>query len=230
MSVDLHWIRTAISSGVSHSGIGRIVSYTPVGGGGFPEAGSYNSTLYGEVYPISNGGTFFTASENSIDYPNQICDVIVKNDGSGGTYTDWTTVTNIQYNAYAVIADTYYSPHLGGVLEVPSGSGNVINNYNCNGWEFIHDGGGGYVSTDYDIVYIAAGTLTGYYQNAKTEVPEFTGNYYDNGTYYDCIHDGSGGYYVGNVQYGSYYMGGEYITNDGTYSYYWDGNGSYYAV
>lgn len=224
------WFKYAGDKDITPGHPGGSSLFTLPGGVSFPPAGSYNSTLYGEVYPIANGGTYFTASENTVDYPNQICDVIVKNDGSGGTYTDWATVTNIQYNANGVLADTYLSPHLGGSLEVPSGSGNVISNYDAAGWQFTHDGGGGYYATDYGIVYIAAGTLTGYYQNARTEVPDLTGNYYDNGTYYDCIHDGSGGYYVGNVQYGSYYMSGEYITNDGTYSYYWDGNGSYYAV
>ena len=97
MGVDLHRIGLGISSGTSRTGFGTIVSFPSVA---FPANGSYNSTLNDVEYPIAEGGASVTVLSEA--YPSQTCDVDVENDGAGGTYTDWTTATDVQYRPSAL--------------------------------------------------------------------------------------------------------------------------------
>ena len=225
MGVDLHRIGTGISSGSSRNGFGTIVSFPSVPS--FPANGSYNSTLNDVEYPIAEGG----ASVNlfSVAYPSQTCDVDVENDGAGGTYTDWTTATDVQYKNYGLLIWT--DPTLQPLnIEVPSGSGNNYqggtyqNSYNHNGY------GSGYLEI-INSSYYNNGTntnLTGLNSAGQVEVPSGSGNYYDDGTYTGYTWNGSGGYNY-PVNGGSLYSNGTFIYNDGTSDYYWDGTGGYYT-
>ena len=277
MGVDLHRIGTGISSGSSRNGFGTIVSFPSVA---FPAYGSYNSTLNDVEYPIAEGGASVTVA--SVAYPSQTCDVDVENDGAGGTYTDWTTATDVQYKPYGLWIYTDPTPQPL-ELEVPSGSGN---NYQGGTYlnSYYHDGAGSSYNEGTNSSYYSDGTntnLTGLNAPNTLQVPT-GGSAYPDGTYTGYTWNGSGGYNypvsggsyysegtlvwqnivtVGGVEYeipsgsgsnyfntpngdrytwegdGSYlyetswyYPNGTFITNDGSYSYYWDGSGSYYSV
>lgn len=214
----------------------------------FPPAGSYNSTLYGVEYPVAQGGTSFANPVTAATVPNQICDVDVENDGAGGTYTDWTTATNIQFKAFGNLFYTDPTPQSLDI-EVPSGSGNYYQGgtyYN----EFFHDGTGGWSSQAINPSYYSNGTdtniaLVGTPQT--TEVPGASYNYFNNGRINGYTWDGNGGYNY-PVTKGAYYgngtdtgltglnvpnqeevpSGSNSFYNDGTsVGYTWDGNGSY---
>ena len=206
MGVDLHRIGLGISSGNSRNGFGNIVSFPSVSG--FPAAGSYNSTLNDVTYPIANGGASVTVL--SVAYPSQTCDVDVENDGSGGTYTDWTTATDVQYKAYGEGITTDPTPEPAGV-EVPSGSSNYFTGGTYqNG--YFHDGVGGSYSGGVNYSYYSDGdntNLTGLNEPAYTQVPG-GGSNYNNGTYTGYTWNGSGGYNY-PVSGGSYYSAGTFV-------------------
>ena len=140
MGVDLHRIGTGISSGTSRTGFGTIVSFRSAPS--FPAYGTFNSWSYDVTYPIANGGASVTPSSTA--YPSQFCDVQVKNDGAGGTYTDWSTATDIQYFA----ASTQF--------ESTTGNAYISISTSCNGSQsvvagssttaYYHDGSGGYTT------------------------------------------------------------------------------------
>ena len=179
-------------------------------GAAFPPAGSYNSTLFGETYPVAQGGTDFANPVTSASVPNQICDVDVLNDGSGGTYIDWSSATNVQYKANGVVF--YTDPtQQASYTEVPSGSGNNVQNGTYNN-EYFHDGTGSWSSGGINQSYYMAGTDT-YIEslnggNQQTEVPSGSGNYYDNGQFDGYTWDGSGGYNY-PVTKGTYFPNGD---------------------
>lgn len=191
MSVDLHWIRTAISSGVSHSGVGRIVSYTPPSGG-IPPAGSFNSLLEDIEYPYEHGGTTISVQNpETLDYvtgiENQTCDLIIRNDGSGGTYQDWDTgVSDIKYKLYETFA--YAFTGINNFIDI-SGNCTGTNSY-INGSKtvtFYHDGTGGNYSTISAYIYKPYGE--GFFSEECWS--EEYGNYTT--TY---ISDGNGSYFT----------------------------------
>lgn len=219
-------------------------------GAAFPPAGSYNSTLYGETYPVAEGGTYFTDPTNGANppIPNQICDVDVLNDGSGGTYIDWSSATNVQYEAYGVVFITHFSQPLN--IEVPSGSffyyqGGTFDN------QYFHDGTGSWSSGGVNQSYYSNGTDT-YIESVnggdqQTEVPSGSGNYYSNGLFDGYTWDGSGGYNF-PVTKGTYFPNGDetgltgldvlsqtevptgsgiYYYNGQNVGYTWDGSGGY---
>lgn len=180
----------------------------------FPPAGSYNSTLYGVEYPIAEGGSSFPHPFISGDVPNQTCDVDVLNDGVGGTYTDWSTATNINYKTVGTHFYTTASQIAWGVnlVEVPSSSGNYYDTQ--YGFETaFHDGAG---SWEY-------GSLSGPYYWAdgvevsenlrfvyQIEVPTGSGLFYNNGQYESYYWDGVGGFTY-EVNQGSYAAAGQFI-------------------
>lgn len=179
----------------------------------FPPAGSYNSTLYGVEYPVAQGGSSFADPTNGAapPIPNQICDVDVENDGVGGTYTDWTTATNIQYktNGQQFLLDPVSYALL---IEVPSGSGM---NYQGGVYqnEYYHDGLGSFYSQGVNQSYYNNGTDTNieFVGNPQTaEVPSGSGNYYDNGRTDGYTWDGFGSYNY-PVTKGSYYPNGTLV-------------------
>lgn len=230
MGVDLHRIGTGISSGTSRNGFNSIVSFPSVAPS-YPAYGSYNSTLYGVTYPIVNGGASVTV--NSTAYPSQTCEVTVKNDGAGGTYTDWTTATDVQYipNETSIVSITTN-------LFINVAGGDYDNGSSTE--EFKHNGTGGYSSSvtysypaddtlivaatsayNVDMITNCNGTLSG-------TVGTITTNYY---------HDGGGGSdsTAPTTSYLSYrtLSTSEYC-DDGSGNYQWtyyysDGSGGYFA-
>lgn len=214
----------------------------------FPPAGSYNSTQFGIEYPVAEGGTDFANPVTSASVPNQICDVDVLNDGSGGTYTDWSSVTNVQYKANGSIFYTNFG--VDNNIEVPTGSGNFYKGGTYDD-QFAHDGFGGYTQTAINFSYYSNGTDTNIGSvnggNQQTEVPSSSGNFYSNGRFDGYTWDGSGGYNF-PVTKGAYYSNGtdtnltglnvdnllevpsgsgNYFSDGTSVGYTWDGSGGY---
>lgn len=235
------------------------------GGASFPEYGEFIETLTAQEYPIAQGGGELTINGNT--YPNQVADVNRLADGVGGSFLDWTNVSNVAYKSngntittasgshsvtingtnYAVgsYTTTYYHNGSGGYYESSDNSYSPYGTYltsqtgitsyiNIAGTDYINgsydtvyysDGAGSYYSSNENASYTSYGTfIVGF--NNQTEVPSGSSSYFDNGTTNDFYHDGSGGSYTSTG--GSYYTYGDYITYDGSYNYYWDGNGGYY--
>lgn len=199
-----------------------------------PAYGTFNSWLYDVTYPIVNGGLYVTI--NSATYPSQFCDVELKNDGLGGTYTDWTTVTDVQnfasptaitsvsFTTYVTINGNSYS----------SGSGVT---------DYTHDGNGGYAENS-TYSYTAWGNSVGSPTSSDLSIGLTTncnGNFSVNAgtSVTSYFHDGYGGYYTSSEN--SYSSYGTQIysesCDDGTGSggtintyYYSSGTGSYYTA
>lgn len=212
----------------------------------FPPAGSYNSTLFGETYPTAEGGTSFADPTNGANppIPNQIVDVDVLNDGSGGTYIDWSSATNVQYKANGTVFLTESSLPLN--IEVPSGSGFSYQGGTYDN-QYYHNGTGGWYSGGVNQSYYSNGTDTNIENlsggDHQTEVPSGSLNYFSNGQFDGYTWDGSGGYNF-PVTKGAYYTSGTQIFHNdntlevpsgsgmyfqtGTYEeYQWDGFGGY---
>ena len=186
MGVDFHWISTTISSGSSHNGFGKIVSFPSVPAG-FPPAGTILSTLNDVVHEIANGGaTIYWFDQYALWFvavPANTADVNIVADGTGGSYTDWANAFDIKYisGGYAGTSS--------------SATNNTDINSNCNGVVSVSNG------TKYDYV-----TYDGYggfvYTNTVNSTSYGTHLFYENcddgsGNYYDINYysDGSGGYY-----------------------------------
>lgn len=219
-------------------------------GAAFPPAGSYNSTLFGETYPTAEGGTSFTDPVNGANppIPNQTVDVDVLNDGSGGTYIDWSSATNVQYKAYGVVFITESSLPLN--IEVPSGSGNYYQGGTYDN-QYFHDGAGLWSTQGVNQSYYSNGTDTNIGSvnggDQQTEVPSGSGAYWSNGRFDGYTWDGSGGYnfpvtkgaYYNNgtdtnlTQYDSFQQtevpsgSGNNYNNGQVLGYTWDGSGGY---
>lgn len=216
-------------------------------GPSFPPAGSYNSTLYGETYPVEQGGTDFENPVTSESVPNQIVDVNVLNDGEGGTYIDWSSANNLQFQIYGVPFYTEFSQSIN--IEVPSGSGNYYQGGTHDN-QFIHDGSGGWTAQGINQSYYSNGSDTNIEYvgtDQTTEVPSSSGNYYSNGRLDGYTWDGSGGYNAA-IKGGYYAAGsdtnisslvgtdhttevpnasGNYYSNGLFDGYIWDGSGGY---
>lgn len=183
MGVDLHFIGSGISSGGSHNGFGKIVSFPSVPAG-FPAFGTFNSWLYNVTLPIGNG-EYVTPIGTS--YPIQSGDVQLKNDGAGGTYTDWSTKTNVQYLANNTYIGTDYNTDVAYVSfstncngEKSEGAGQINQNY-------YSDGAGSYYAIPF-----TSWDSADYFLFEESCEPEEGGDeivtqYYTNGT---------GGYYT----------------------------------
>ena len=233
MGVDLHWIGTGISSGTSRTGFGTIVSFPSASG--FPAYGTFNSWSYDVTYPIANGGADLIDPYNDFaPTPSQYCDVQVENDGSGGTYTDWTTATDIQYFAYGtVIFSNSPNPNYINISGTNYANGTYVTNY-------IHNGSGGATQTE---VYTYLANNEEITEIVQPKTLDISTNY--NGTqtvqagteevtYYS---DGVGGYTPSTGNYIDWYASGTQIYTesyylDGTtniYTYFSDDNGGYYS-
>ena len=193
----------------------------------FPEAGTILETLTLQTYPIAEGGASVTINSNN--YPSQTASVYRKADGSGGNYLDWASAFNIAYIVYAnYIAN---NPNQVAYIEVPSGGGSSFDGGTYT-IEYYHDGYGSFYQSGTSYSYYNDGTntnLSSLNVSLQTEVPNSSGNFYQNGKETAYTWNGSGGYNY-PVTIGNYYYYGIYIYNDGTSAYYWDGNGGYYAV
>jgi hypothetical protein len=190
---------------------------------------TYNYTTYVDV-----NGTGYPSGSASYDFIHN---------GSGG-YT--TNNAGGSYYGYGSFITYDAISHEGGSVEVPSGSGNFFNNANYDGYNYFHDGNGGY--------YVNDAGFNGYYaygypytsSGVSIEVPYASGTYYNNGATEDYYADGYGGYQVSfNATYHAYgdvtYVSspvmvevptgsGEYFANGYSYDYISDGTGYFYNV
>lgn len=194
--------------------------------GGFPAAGSYNSTtnlnyIQGTYYNF--GGT---------NYYEKNADYIVKNDGAGGTYVDFYTASNITYNT-GTIYTSNNEQHNAGYVSTPCGSEWT---YTDDGYTYSWTGSGGYNTTDSgqpttgaELRYTGLGNGYSICQNALTTYV-FDANY-ANGKTDEYIVNGHGSFYI-NYNTGSYISYNTYIVTDygNNVQYYWDGNGGYFYV
>lgn len=201
---------------------------------------------YGVVFSATNGT--YTINIYGTDYTSGSYTADVVHDGTG--YFTFTNYVN-SFTPYGTYITSVTEPHTGGnILEVPTGSGTYYPTGTWDGYEFYHDGSGGYYSVDIGFTSYSYGHLYITTQNS-TDVPTESGNYYLNGTNSDYISDGMGGYTV--VGSGSYYSYGTIIFDSIYYPtgsqieipygsanyfyqewygdrYYWDGAGYYYNV
>ena len=225
MGVDFHWIGTTISSGSSHNGFGKIVSFPSVS---FPAYGSFNSNLNDADYLAGANYTI-----QSVAYYEQTADYIVKNDGVGGTYTDYATASDITYKTGNFLYTTNQT-HDGSNVTLPYGLG-IFPTQQFAGYDYTWNGSGGYVQYDYSAITTYSGQIgANDYVNSSSTPNYYLVNVYgsdlQNGkyTYYSITMAGS---YGGNDNQGSYHP---YGTPTGQYdgssnSVNWDGNGGYYS-
>jgi hypothetical protein len=158
--------------------------------------------------------------------------------GAGCTYTG--DVEHDGSGGYNEINQGGGCASAGSLITSDSNSGSEtiatpIGNYAYETWtgnDWFHDGSGGYysvkvnVSTQGNGAYIGNDGISG---SSQTEVPNGSGNYYTYASWssLNYYYNGSQGYYTSAVGYMSESYG-TYITNDGTYSYFWDGSGGFY--
>jgi len=194
----------------------------------FPAYGTYNSTIYGADYIAGSYAVI-----QYVTYYSQTADYIVKNDGAGGTYTDYATASNIQYNTGSFLTTTNET-HDGGIVTLPYGLG-TYPTASYSGYAYSWNGSGGYTTTDGYVLSTYTGQI-GANDYSNTDVSSgyylvnVAGSTYQNGKYTYYFISYAGGYSSSDNQ-GSYQSYGTYITNDGMGNYYyWDGNGGYYTA
>jgi hypothetical protein len=207
--------------------------------GSFPPEG-FSSLLEGVVYPVAEGGEEVEVTELGNFYPSQICDVEVWHNGAGGFYTNWSTVSNIEYSfaVFHTVTETQ-TP-----AEMPEPNlGNYFDS-EVRTVSYTHDGTGYYSITTGDWGYYSNGTsvTTAFDFNEQDEVPAGSGNYYDNGKVVTYVWDGSGS--ITTATTGSFFANGTLITDvsqtaevpsssgnfysNGKYTRYnWNGSGGY---
>jgi len=234
MGVEFHRIGLAISSGSSHNGFGKIVSFPSVAPS-FPEYGEFIETLTAQEYPIAQGGGELTI--NGTTYPNQVADVNRLADGVGGSFLDWTNVSNVAYKSNGNAITTASGSHSVTI----NGTNYTVGSYTTT---YYHNGSGGYYESS-DNSYSSYGTyITS--QTGITSYINIAGTDYLNGSY-DTVYysDGVGSYYSNNengsyTSYGTLIVGfnnqtevpsssGNYFDNGTTNDYYHDGSGSSYT-
>ena len=223
MSVDLHRIGLGISSGISRNGFGNIVSFPSV-----PAYGSYNSTL---TYADYLAGA--TVVVQTVTYYAQYADYIVKNDGVGGTYTDYATASNIGYKTGSFVT-TNNETHDGNNVTLPYGLG-TYPTQQFAGYDYTWNGSGGYVQYDYSAIQTYSSQIgANDYVNTQNSPNYYLVNVYgqdlQNGKYTYYSVSGAGNFNSNDNQ-GSYHS---YGTSTGQYDsmsnpVYWDGNGGYYS-
>jgi hypothetical protein len=217
------------------------VSYPSGGGSEFPPEG-FSSLYEGVIYPASQGGGETEVPELGAFYPYEVCDVERWHDGTGGFYTNWSTVSNVQYS-YAVF-------HTAGVVtqtpvEMPAPYGGNYYDSEYRQLVYTWDGTGAFTVTGDTWGYFADGTIvTDLHDEAdQLDVPEGSESYYPNGKYDTWQWDGSGNIEELN-NLGSYFANGTFITDvnqtvevptgsgnyydNGKYTRYnWNGSGGY---
>ena len=218
------WLKYAGDKDIPVGRAGSLSISAPVAPG-FPAAGTYNSTLNDVNYLA---GTYYSINANN--YYEQTADYIVKNDGAGGTYTDYATASDITYKTGNFL-NTIDQGHDSNSVTLPYGLGSFPTTQYA-GYSYTWTGAGGYTQSDYSLIQTYSGqigandyvntstTADGYYVNVN-------GSNFLNGkyTYYNITGAGS---YGANDNQGSFYSYGTFIYSDGMSTYYWDGNGGYY--
>ena len=143
MGVDLHFIGSGISSGGSHNGFGKIVSF-PVASG-FPAFGTFISYENNVPYPAANGGAQVSVVNNGTTYyyPSQIADFQVQADGAGGSFTNFNTATNVEFAPNGGNFATFFSSNL--YIDISTScNGTVSALAGTNDYNYFHDGAGSY--------------------------------------------------------------------------------------
>lgn len=213
---------------------------TPTGGGGCP---AYGTVLFNqnEFYPVSEGGLSFTYLGNI--YLGKTCDVNYIADGTCGQTIDWSSVSNVAFvsNGYvyesfplSLISSEEYSDNVS-LADTSGPSWTIFGNtyykqrFTLN--SLTADGSGGgtgiYNTPDYWSTYYSL-TLVRDYAPYEIEVPSGSSNLFNDGRF-DRYHIDPMDPDNYNVTLsGTYHPYGTFITNDGTYDYYWDGSGGYY--
>jgi len=227
MGVDLHRIGLGISSGFGRNGFGNIVSFPSVS---FPAYGSFNSNLNDVDYLA---GTSYTIQ--SVAYFEQTADYIVKNDGVGGTYTDYATASDITYRTGSFLT-TNNQTHDGNFVTLPYGLGS-FGTQQFAGYDYTWNGSpyGGYTQYDAGAIQtyssqIGANDYTNTSMAANGYLVNIYGSDLANGKYTYYYVNGAGTY-LGSDYNGSFHS---YGTSTGQYDgasnpVYWDGNGGYYS-
>jgi membrane-bound inhibitor of C-type lysozyme len=188
--------------------------------------GSFTNHPYGYLY-LTLGNTTEVPSGSGNYYDNGYTTDYIA-DGNGSYIS-----TSGSGTAYAAGTDTGLTGlDVNDTIEVPVSSGNYYNTGEKTGYTW--NGSGGYNSgvskgTRYSNGTLIWENITG--STNSVEVPSGSTIYYDSmntGDRYTLL-DNS---YSPPYSYSSswYKPNGTFIVNDGTYDYYWDGSGSFYAV
>jgi hypothetical protein len=212
-------------------------------GSGFPAAGTLLETWDDYPLTVSNYPSVQTVSvvhtTGTIVSPSQTGDVPVRADGSGGSYQDYTTVTDIKYKTNGTWIDETSGLNLNVDPVYINISGTDYPNGNGTIYVSKHDGSGGYFNEWNARNYVPYGVpfvIIQYYQSytpfgnqddgrAQGHWSDFNGSYFtsDGGIIYDSA--------TGTNVYrsnGGYWPYGTYIGNDGMSDFYWNGSGGYY--
>jgi len=212
----------------------------------FPPAGTILNTLTDQVYPIAQGGGYFSYQG---DRPNQYADVYEKTNGTGGTYLDWSNAFNVEFIPQGVYIFTDTTVTNGyGAVEVPSGGSSYSPQYTNP--IYVHNGFGSYeYGGESSPQNQPSGSLINFAYNETFTVPDL---YYlngwdyvvDNGKYYNYVWVGNGldyttssvqGNYIsyGNVFYTASSMtdvNGTNYSNGTSTNYIHNGNGGYTTI
>jgi hypothetical protein len=194
-------------------------------GGSFLDwANAYDVAYISYGVSITNISGSTSVDVNGTNYTNgEFTDTYLHN-GSGGYYTESV------YNYYP------YGTYL---TNIGSGSNSIstpVGSFTYETWDdktYYTDGGSGYYVDTNNYVSAVSGDYIGSDStpgSSSTEVPSGSGNYfnYETWDYLEYYYDGGFGYYASkyNLWSASY---GDFITNDGSYDYYWNGDGTYYT-
>jgi hypothetical protein len=191
------------------------------GGPSFPAAGTITGYTALQEYSVANGGTYFSNPLGGGSVPNQNATFAIRADGTGGTYTDFSTTGTVSYKPPGIFATDTSSPT---VLYINISGGDY---YGGNSYPaYSHDGSGGYNSVT-STIWLPYGTEVHSVSN-QSEVPITSGTLYINGTSTSYRSDGNGSWY--STTTGSYYSNGVLITQTitGEAGTYVDINGTYY--
>lgn len=217
-------------------------------GPAYPAAGTYAGTLYNQEYPVAEGGGYFLSPvDNETEVANQTATVDEKHDGSGGTYIDWSTVSDVTFKAYG---NVFYTTGVSPIFLNINGA-DYANGSNYD--EYVHDGSGSWTTIGHPSYPSADGLIfndgipvddPGFWFPSPIDSEQIIYKEYYGTNYF---YDGNGSYYTGLPESSSYktngtYFGTAYSTTEvpsgsyvqyenGIYSeYYHDGSGSYYSV
>jgi hypothetical protein len=190
-------------------------------GPSFLAAGTITGYTALQEYSIEYGGTYFSNPLGGGNVPNQNATFAIRADGTGGTYTDFSTTGTVSYKPPGIFATNTSSPT---VLYINI---NGSDYYGGNSYPaYSHDGSGGYNSVT-STIWLPYGTEVHSVSN-QTEVPISSGTYYINGTSTSYRSDGNGSWY--STTTGNYYSNGVLITQTitGETGTYVDINSTYY--
>lgn len=241
------WLKYAGDKDIPVGKAGSLSISAPVSPG-FPAAGTLLSTADDYPLTVANYPSVQTVSvvhnAGTLVSPNQTGDVPIRADGSGGSYYDYTTVTDVKYKTNGTwIDETYELTVLNLSLYVNPVYINISGTNYANGDGYIyvskHDGSGGYFNEYSTRNYVGYGipfVINNYYESAGpfgSNIPDGRVNAHwsdFNGSYFTS--DGGITTVDGVSVYrssGGYFPYGTLIGSDEMSTYYWNGTGGYYT-